>query len=233
MKNIRKYLCEFIGTAILVMMGCGTAMLVGCKSNTGCGYILTAFAFGLSLVALVYCLGDISGCHVNPAVSIAMFINKQISGKDCFWYIVFQFVGAIAGVGVLSAIWNLGNLQDQTSSFASNTIDTIGLYASILVEVLLTFVFVLAVLGSLSKKSNCASSAISIGLSLTLVHILGIALTGTSVNPARSFAPALFASFWGNPGSMNCVWVFILAPILGGILAGYVYLLLRGKTKKN
>ena len=228
MKNIRKYLSEFIGTAVLVMMGCGTAMLVGCKSNTGCGYILTAFAFGLSLVALIYCLGDISGCHVNPAVSIAMFINKQISGKDCFWYIVFQFIGAIAGVGILSAIWNLGNLQDLTSSFASNTIDTVGLSASILVEVILTFVFVLAVLGSLSKDCKC-TCALSIGLSLTLVHILGIGLTGTSVNPARSFAPALFASFWGNPDSMNCVWVFILAPVLGGILAGYVYALLKGK----
>ena len=228
MKNIRKYLSEFIGTAVLVMMGCGTAMLVGCKSNTGCGYILTAFAFGLSLVALIYCLGDISGCHVNPAVSIAMFINKQISGKDCFWYIVFQFIGAIAGVGILSAIWNLGNLQDLTSSFASNTIDTVGLSASILVEVILTFVFVLAVLGSLSKDCKC-TCALSIGLSLTLVHILGIGLTGTSVNPARSFAPALFASFWGNPDAMNCVWVFILAPVLGGILAGYVYALLKGK----
>lgn len=232
MKNIKKYITELLGTAVLVMMGCGTAMLVGCKSNTGCGYILTAFAFGFSLIALIYCLGDISGCHVNPAVSIAMFINKQISGKDCFWYIVFQFIGGIAGVGVLSAIWNLGNLQDQTSAFASNTIETVGLSASLLVEILLTFVFVLTVLGSLSKKSSCPCSAVAIGMSLTLVHILGIGLTGTSVNPARSFAPALFASFWGNPSAMSCVWVFILAPVLGGILAGYIFSILKGKEAK-
>ncbi len=228
MTTIRKMLAEFIGTAVLVIFGCGTAMAVGCDAVNGGGYILTALAFGLVIVAMAYSIGNVSGCHINPAVSIAMLVSKRMNVKDFACYIVAQFLGAIAGAGVLKAVFGLSGITDQTGALGSNALAGGDILATILIEIILTFVFIIAILGVTSKTENNAVTGIVIGLTLTLVHIFGIAFTGTSVNPARSFGPALFA---GGDALAN-VWVFIVAPLVGGVLAAVVYMLLAGKDKK-
>lgn len=213
MNSFKKYVAEFIGTFVLVFFACGTAAVVGCSSANGTGYLLTALAFGLVIVAMAYSIGNISGCHVNPAVSIAMLVNKKMSAKDFCGYVVAQFIGAILGAACLMLF--IG----KDSGLGANALykDSIGL--SLLIEIILTFVFVIAVVGVTSKEANGHVTGIVIGLSLTLVHILGISFTGTSVNPARSFGPALFV----GGSALGSVWVFIVAPLVGGLLAAYVY----------
>ena len=213
MNSIKKYIAECIGTFVLVLFACGTAAMVGCSAENGTGYLLTALAFGLVIVAMAYSIGNISGCHINPAVSIAMLINKKLSVKDFVGYVVAQFVGAILGAAVLMAFVGVD------SGLGANALYNGSVGLSLLIEVILTFVFVIAILGVTSKESNSAVTGIVIGLSLTLVHILGISFTGTSVNPARSFGPALFV---GGAALAN-VWVFIVAPLVGGALAAVVY----------
>ncbi|MBR2543536.1 aquaporin [Candidatus Saccharibacteria bacterium] len=223
---MKKYIAEFIGTCVLVLIGCGTAMAVGCDPTAGSGYILTAFAFGLGLLTMAYSIGHVSGCHINPAVSIAMLIHKQIKVKEFFGYVIAQVLGALAGAGILAGIFNLGNVIDMTGGFGSNGLSNVGdsIWAGLLVEVLLTFVFVMAILGVTSKKGNYGHTAgIVIAFSLVAVHILGIGLTGTSVNPARSLGPAIVAAISGNTAPIVAVWVFIVGPLVGGILAAYVY----------
>lgn len=226
MNSIKKYVAEFIGTMALVMFGCGTAMLVGCKADAGCGYILTALAFGLTIVAMAYCVGNISGCHINPAVSLGVLMSGNMSVKDFIGYVISQCVGALAGAGVLAAIFTLGSVTDMTGGFGSNGLDGVGgnAIAGLIVEILLTFMFVLTIIGVTSKKGNHGSFAgIVIGLTLTLVHILGIGLTGTSVNPARSIGPAIAALISGNTAPVSCLWVFIVGPLAGAALAAIVY----------
>lgn len=223
---MKKYISEFIGTAVLVILGCGTAMLVGCDAVNGGGYILTALAFGLSIVAMAYSIGNISGCHINPAVSLGVLLTGGMSVKDFFGYVVSQCLGALAGAGVLAAIFNLGTVTDMTGGFGSNGLAGVNgsAAAGLLVEVVLTFIFVLAILGVTSKKGGHGSFAgLVIGLTLVLVHILGIGLTGTSVNPARSFGPALVALFAGNSAPISCLWVFVVGPLVGGALAAVVW----------
>lgn len=229
MVSFKKYLAEFIGTCVLVTFGCGTAMTVGCDAAKGCGYILTALAFGLVIVAMAYSIGNVSGCHINPAVSIGMLTAGKMSVKDFFGYVVSQFLGAIAGAGILKGVFSMAGLTDATGALGSNGLagDSVG--ASLIIEVILTFVFVLAILGVTSKIENGAVAGIVIGLTLTLVHILGIGLTGTSVNPARSFGPALLA---GVDAFAN-VWVFIVAPLVGGVLAAAVYGFLDSKKEEK
>ena len=231
MERARKYIAEFIGTMILVTIGCGTAMLVGCDAEHGGGYILTALAFGLAIVCMAYGFGNISGGHVNPAVSIAVFINGGIDAVDFCGYVVAQCLGALAGSGILALIFDLGSVTDKTGGYGSNGLggvsDSIG--AGIIVEILLTFFFVVTILGVTSKKQNHGSfGGLIIGLTLVGIHILGIGLTGTSVNPARSLGPAIIAAINGNSSPMSCVWVFIVAPLIGGALAAIVYKLLEG-----
>ena len=223
MKQSKKLVAEFIGTFVLVFFACGVAAVLGCNGATpNAAYGLTAVAFGLVIVAMAYSIGQVSGCHINPAVSLAMLIRKQLTAKDFVGYVIAQFAGGIAGAAILGAIfgWDCG--------FGANNVNP-GIAQSIVVEVILTFVFVFAILGVTSKVKNSAVSGIVIGLSLTLVHILGIALTGTSVNPARSFGPALFA----GGEALSCVWVFILAPLVGGVLAALVYGFLAGKQTEE
>lgn len=227
MSTIKKIVAEFIGTAVLVIFGCGTAMTVGCDAANGGGYVLTALAFGLVIVAMAYSIGNVSGCHINPAVSIGMLVSKRMSVKDFFCYIIAQFLGAIAGAGVLMGVFNLAGLEDKTGALGSNGLAGGNIIATFIIEVILTFVFVIAILGVTSKVENGAVAGVVIGLTLTLVHILGIGLTGTSVNPARSFGPALLA---GGESLAN-VWIFIVAPLIGGVLAAVVYMLLAGKAK--
>ena len=221
MERIRKYISECIGTAVLVIFGCGTAIAVGCNADAGSGYLLTALAFGLVIVAMAYSIGNVSGCHINPAVSLAMLIRKELSFTDFLGYVLSQCVGAIAGSAVLACIfgWDRG--------FGENFLFEGSIAKSLVIEIILTFVFVLAIIGVTSKVKNASVAGIVIGLTLTLVHILGIKLTGTSVNPARSFGPALFA---GGDALKN-VWVFIVGPLVGGALAALVYTLLDPKKE--
>ncbi|MCH5325298.1 MAG: aquaporin [Eubacterium sp.] len=221
---MKKYVAEFIGTFVLVLFACGAAVVTHCSVENGAGYLLTALAFGLVIVAMAYSIGNISGCHINPAVSIAMLVSGKMSLTDFFGYIIAQFLGAIAGAAVLMGI------VGADTGLGSNGLYNNDILMSIIIEVILTFVFVIAILGVTSKVENSAVAGIVIGLSLTLVHIFGIALTGTSVNPARSFGPALFA---GGDALAN-VWVFIVAPLIGGVLAAVVYkFLASGKEDKK
>ncbi len=226
MSSVKKYIAEFIGTAVLVICGCGTAMLVGCNSANGGGYILTALAFGLVIVGMAYCVGNISGCHINPAVSVGVLVSGGMKIKDFIGYVISQCLGALAGAGVLAAIFNLGNVKDMTGGYGSNGLAGVdgSAAAGILVEVVLTFIFVLTILGVTSKKAGHGSfGGLVIGLTLTLVHILGIGLTGTSVNPARSIGPAIVAAISGNTTAIADVWVFIVGPIVGAVIAAVVY----------
>lgn len=230
---MRKYISEFIGTCVLVLLGCGTAMLVGCDSAAGCGYILTALAFGLVIVAMAYSIGNISGCHINPAVSLGVLISGGISVKDFIGYIVAQCLGALAGSGILALIFNLGGVEDKTGGFGSNGLSGVSgnAFAGLIVEIVLTFIFVLAILGVTSSKAGHGSFAgLVIGLTLVLVHILGIGLTGTSVNPARSFGPAIVAACSGNLDPIKALWVFIVGPLLGAALAAFTYKALEKKA---
>ena len=226
MSSTKKYIAEFIGTMVLVVLGCGTAMLVGCDAKNGCSYILTALAFGLVIVGMAYSVGNISGCHINPAVSLGVLISGGMSVTEFIGYIVSQCLGAFAGAGILAAIFGLGGVKDQTGGFGSNGLAGVNenAFAGLLVECVLTFVFVLAILGVTSKKAKHGSfGGLVIGLTLTLVHILGIGLTGTSVNPARSFGPALVAAFTGNMAPLGALWVFIVGPLAGAAIAAVTY----------
>lgn len=223
MNAIKKYIAECIGTFVLVFFACGTAAVVGCSAENGTGYLLTALAFGLVIVAMAYSIGNVSGCHINPAVSIAMLVSKKLSVKDFVGYVIAQFVGATLGAAVLMLF------VGKESGLGANALYNDSIVLSLLIEVILTFVFVIAILGVTSKVENGAVAGIVIGLSLTLVHILGISFTGTSVNPARSFGPALFV---GGAALAN-VWVFIVAPLVGGALAAVVYNFLSAEDQKK
>lgn len=232
MEAIKKYIAEFIGTMVLVILGCGTAMLVGCDAVNGGGYILTALAFGLVIVGMAYCVGNISGCHINPAVSLAVLVSGGMSLKDFIGYVISQVLGAIAGTGILSLIFTLGNVQDKTGGFGSNGLAGVNgnPAAGVIVEIVLTFIFVLTILGVTSKSAGHGSfGGIVIGFTLTLVHIFGIGLTGTSVNPARSIGPAIFA----GGDALASLWVFIVGPIVGAALAAVIYKLLSTGSEKK
>lgn len=227
-KSTKSYLAEFIGTAVLVIFGCGTAVVVGCDVKGG--YLMTALAFGLVIVAMAYSIGNISGCHINPAVSLAMLITKNISLRDFIGYVISQVLGAVFGSLVLLLVFgkNCGfGANDVLMNKANTPLNPI--VASLIVECILTFVFVFAILGVTSKSKNAQVSGLVIGLTLTLVHIIGIGLTGTSVNPARSLGPAIFAG--GEP--LKNVWIFILAPLAGAALAAFVWKALDTKAKNK
>ena len=229
--RMKKYVAEFIGTLVLVFMGCGTAMLVGCDSSYGCGYLLTALAFGLVIVGMAYCVGNISGCHINPAVSLAVYMNGGISGAEFGCYVIAQCLGSIVGTALLAAVFGLSGIVDMTGGYGSNGLAGVNgsAVAGLIVEIVLTFIFVLTILGVTSKKAGHGSfGGLIIGLTLTLVHILGIGLTGTSVNPARSLGPAIFA----GSDALSSLWVFIVGPLAGAALAACVYKFLEKEKKE-
>ncbi len=219
MENLKKYAAEFIGTFVLVFFACGVAGQI-CDGSIP-GLIGTALAFGLVIVAMAYSIGNISGCHINPAVSIAMLASKKMSMKDFCGYIVAQYLGATAGAGILYAIVGDNQKLGANGLYQNNP------WTSLIIEVILTFVFVIAILGVTSKAENGSVAGLVIGGALVLVHLLGISFTGTSVNPARTFGPALFS------GSLDIYWVFLLAPLAGGILAALVYGWLAGEKEKE
>ena len=219
MNSFKKYLAEFIGTFVLVLFACGAAVVCQCSLGNFAGYLLTALAFGLVIVAMAYSIGNVSGCHINPAVSLAMLLSGKISFGDFIGYVVSQFAGATAGAAVLWALLGSNEALGQNGLYKGD------IWLSLLVEVILTFVFVLTILGVTSKTENGAVAGIVIGLTLTLVHIFGIYFTGTSVNPARSFGPAIFV---GGEALSN-LWVFIVAPLVGGALAALCHKFLAAK----
>ncbi|MBO4347806.1 MAG: aquaporin [Lachnospiraceae bacterium] len=229
---MKKFIAELIGTCVLVVFGCGTAMITGCAQWGG--YLLTALAFGLVIVGMAYCVGNISGCHINPAVSLAVFMNKGMSGKDFGLYVVAQCLGAWLGGGILALIFGVAEIEDATGGFGSNGIGGVNgsIPAALIVEFVLTYVFVLVILGVTSKKAAHGSfGGLIIGLTLVLIHIFGIALTGTSVNPARSFGPALVALIAGNPEPIKVLWIFILGPLAGAAFAAITYGFLEKEDK--
>jgi aquaporin Z len=240
--GMKKYIAEFIGTFVLTLVGCGVATVVGCA--TAGGLVATAFAFGLSVVAMAYAIGGISGCHINPAISLGMLLSKRMSLKDFLWYVLFQTMGAIAAACVLWLI--LINIKNMEPSLGTNAVSELltggytsgnhyvgGLFLGLLVEIILTFIFVFAAIGATDKINNPAIGGIVIGLTLTLVHLLGIRLTGTSVNPARSIGPALLALAYGHTEPIREIWIFIFGPFIGAALAAAAYKGLTSVCKKN
>ena len=219
---MKRYISELIGTMVLVLFGCGSAAIAG----SVLGNLGIALAFGLSIVAMAYVIGDISGCHINPAVSIGMWIDGRLETKDLIMYIIFQCIGAIIGTALLAVIINSapslgGYMATGLGQNGFGTASSVGLnvYGAVIVEIILTFVFVFTVLGVTKNEKTSAVAGIVIGLTLAFVHIMGIPLTGTSVNPARSLAPALFI----GGQALEQVWVFILAPIIGAVIAGLLF----------
>ncbi|MDT1957238.1 MIP family channel protein [Carnobacterium divergens] len=211
---MKKGIAEFIGTFVLVLFGTGTAVLGG--GIEGVGTLAIAMAFGLSIVAMAYSIGTISGCHVNPAVSIGLFVNKRISAMELVYYLVGQVLGAIVATAVLKSILVASDLS--VSNLGQNGFGNLNAMGAFLVECILTFVFVLVIVMVTGKKGNPEFAGLVIGLTLVLIHLLGIPLTGTSVNPARSIAPAIFA----GGEALSQLWVFIVGPIVGGVLAAVV-----------
>ncbi|WP_413852661.1 MIP family channel protein [Candidatus Ruminimicrobium bovinum] len=216
---MKKYVAEFTGTLFLVFIACGVAAVSGCKFPEA-GYIATALAFGLTIVAMAYSIGNVSGCHVNPAVSVGVCVAGKMTVAECVKYIISQFLGAICGAILLGIC--LGNFSALGANgfggvLANGTTVTAGM--AIIVEIILTFAFVLAILGVTDKEKNASVAGLVIGLTLVVIHLIGIPFTGTSVNPARSFGPALFQ----GGQALAQVWVFIIAPAIGGALAGVFY----------
>ena len=224
---MRKYFAEFLGTGVLVAFACGTATAAGC--NTGLfntPYLLTALAFGLVIVAMAYSVGRVSGCHINPAVSLAMLISGRMSVKDFIGYVVAQFLGAFGGAGIIGMLLGFNTSLGCNGLYGGNNI-----VLSLFAEIVLTFVFVFVILGVTSDEKYSNVAGLVIGLTLTLVHIFGIHFTGTSVNPARSFGPAFMKLLAGDGSAFSVVWVFIVAPLIGGALAALVWKLLAPKAE--
>ncbi len=221
MRDLRKYVAEFLGTFVLVLVACGTAVVTGCGTPEGgiAAYFATAAAFGLVIVAMAYSIGNISGCHINPAVSIAMLVSRKMNFKDFIFYVIAQCLGAIAGAALLGVIFGFD------CGFGANAVDPNKLWGGFLVEAILTCIFVLAILGVTSRESFSKVAGLVIGASLTLVHLLGIGITGTGVNPARSLGPAIFA----RGEALSQIWIFILAPLAGGIAAALIWMFLDKK----
>ena len=215
---MKKYICEAIGTCMLVLLGCGSAVLAGEQIGT----IGIALCFGLAIVAIAYSVGRISGGHVNPAVSVAMLINKKITLKDFAFYVIAQIIGAFVGAGLLFAIiatTNLGKPGLGANVFGESNPVGINVFGALLVELLATLIFVLVILGVTHNDKYAGKAGIVIGLTLALIHMILIPLTGTSVNPARSLAPAIIV----GGVALQQVWVFIVAPMAGGALAGVIW----------
>ncbi len=214
---MKKYLAEMIGTMVLVLMGCGAAVSLGCNVSDAETVVGTSLAFGLAVVGMAYCIGGISGCHINPAITLGVWLSKRMSGKEAAMYMIFQVIGAFIGSTLLWILTSNGGLEGT----GANDIQAGGTVLSALVaEIVFTFIFVLVVLGTTDEKRGAGNFAgLAIGLTLVLVHLVCIRYTGTSVNPARSIAPAIFQ---GGTALAN-LWIFIVGPFVGAILSALVW----------
>lgn len=224
---MKKYLAEMIGTMVLVLMGCGAAIF-----NGGCGsvpQVLTvAFAFGLSVVAMAYAIGGVSGCHINPAITLGVWLSKRMEGKDAAMYILFQVIGALIGSTILYFLTTNISMDYATTTGANALADGVSVTGGFLAEMIFTFVFVLVVLGSTDSEKGAGNLAgLAIGLTLVLVHIVCIPITGTSVNPARSIGPAIYEGCQ----ALSQLWIFIVAPFVGAVLSAIVWRVLDCKEK--
>lgn len=213
---IKKFAAELIGTAVLVLFGCGAAVLAGFDVV---GQLGIALAFGFAIIAMAYGIGPISGCHVNPAVSLGAFIAGRMSAKDMVIYGIAQFIGAVVGAFILASIAKTGFTQLGQNGFDAGSPGGYGLQAALIFEIVATAVFLIAILGVTGAKGHGAFAGVSIGITLALIHIVGIQVTGVSVNPARSFGPALLV----GGQAMSQLWVFIVAPLIGGALGGLLF----------
>ena len=223
---------EFLGTFWLVFGGCGSAVLAAAFPQVGIGFLGVAFAFGLTVLTMAYAIGHVSGCHLNPAVTIGLFAGKRIPASDILPYIVAQVLGAIAGAGVLYVIASGKAGFTLAGGFASNGYGAhspggYSLTAALVAETVLTFMFLIVIMGSTDKRAPQGLAPIAIGLCLTLIHLISIPVTNTSVNPARSTGPAIFAGGW----AIKQLWLFWVAPIVGGAIGGVVYAVLISKPE--
>ena len=224
---MKKYIAEGVGTMMLTLIACGVACVIGC--NTVAGIVATALSFGFVIVAAAYSIGNVSGCHINPAVSISMLVAGKMEAKECAKYIVAQVIGALFGSLLLAFF--LGSFDALGANGFGGTVNgnEVNALIAIVVEVVLTFIFTTTILGVTDKKENGHATGIVIGLTLVLVHLFGIPFTGTSVNPARSLAPAILQ----GGKALEQVWVFVLAPIIGACLAGLFYKYVLKEDKKS
>lgn len=224
-KSSSKYIAEFIGTFCLVLFGCGAAVIAGASADgiapSGIGLLGISLAFGLSVVVMAYAIGPISGCHINPAISISMLVAGQLSAKDTIGYIVSQCLGALAASGILYLIasgkpgFQMGEYALGANGWGADYLGKYSTTAAFVTEAVLTFLFLIVIFGATAKRANPGMAGLAIGLSLVLIHLVAIPITGTSVNPARSLAPALFA----GGKALQQVWLFIVAPVVGGVVA--------------
>lgn len=228
---MKKYIAEFIGTAWLVLGGCGSAVLAAAYPELGIGFAGVALAFGLTVVTMAYAIGHISGCHLNPAVSFGLWAGGRFEGKELAPYIVSQVLGGLAGAAILFVIAS-GKPGFELGGFAANGygVHSPGGYnvvAAFVTELVLTFVFLIVILGATHSSAPKGFAGLAIGLALTLIHLISIPVTNTSVNPARSTSQAIFVGDW----AVGQLWLFWLAPILGAVLAGVVYKFISPENK--
>lgn len=226
---MKKYVAEFLGTFWLVLGGCGAAVLAATFPDVGIGLVGVSFAFGLTVLTIAYSLGPISGAHLNPAVTLGLLAGGRVDKKEVLPYIFFQIIGGIAAAGVLFLIVT-GKSGGVIGDFAANGFGDhspgkYSLLAAIITEFVMTFMFLIIILGATDKKAPAGFAGLAIGLALTLIHLISIPVTNTSVNPARSISQAVFVGGW----AMSQLWVFILVPIAGAVVAGFVYKFLQSK----
>lgn len=222
--TMKKLVAEFIGTLWLVLGGCGSAVLAAGFPELGIGFVGVSIAFGLTVLTMVYSIGHISGCHLNPAVSVGLWIGGRFDKKDLVPYILAQVLGGIAGAAILYFIASGKQGFDLADGFAANGFgahspDGYGMTAALLTEIVMTFMFLIVILGATHSKAPKGFAGIAIGLALTLIHLISIPVTNTSVNPARSTSQAIFVGDW----AMGQLWLFWAAPVIGAVLAGMVY----------
>lgn len=230
----KRLMAEFFGTFWLVFGGCGSAVLAAAFPELGIGFAGVALAFGLTVLTMAYAIGHISGCHLNPAVTLGLVTGKRFPASEVLQYWVAQLIGAVVGAGVLYVIASGKAGFDVTAGFASNGFAEhspggYSMLAGMTAECVLTFFFLMIILGATDKRAPAGFAPIAIGLGLTLIHLIGIPVTNVSVNPARSTGPALFAGGW----ALQQLWLFWVAPLIGGALAGLVYPVIAGDQKDN
>lgn len=226
---MKKYLAEMVGTMILVLMGCGSAVF-----NGGCGtpaqVLMVAVAFGLSVVAMAYTIGGISGCHINPAITLGCFLSGRMNGKDAGMYMLFQVIGAFIGSAIIYLLVSFIDMNYATTTGANACAEGVSMTGGLIAEIVFTMIFVLVVLGTTDPKKGAGNFAgLAIGLSLILIHIVCIPITGTSVNPARSIAPAIFE----GGAALQQLWIFIVGPFVGAFLSALIWAMIsNGKNEK-
>lgn len=226
--DAKKLTAEFIGTFWLVLGGCGSAVLAGAFPEYGIGFLGISFAFGLTVLTIVYSLGHVSGAHLNPAVSIGLWIGGRFSTKELVPYMIAQVLGGILAAFVLYIIATgngsaIGNFA--ANGYGEHSLGKYGLTSALVTEIVMTFMFLIVILGATDKRAPAGFAGLAIGLALTLIHLISIPVTGTSVNPARSISQALFVGGW----ALEQLWLFIVAPVIGAILAGLAYKIFEGK----